>query len=275
MLFGERDVNLLNNFFEGNAHATLLLRNGGFHELEETMIAEKFLGDQRSNLLKLEAQDGKKGVGVEQVRILASSLSTSSRDGERRLVLVSDRFVFGPAAQNTFLKILEEPPKGVFFLLLANSEESFLSTISSRSQILKLTGVSEEEIINYLVNELNLNKEEAKMLSLQSGGNVAEVLRLAHDEKARKESLKDLSLAKTFLGQNSYDRLVTLKNFQNAGKRDEATNFLKSLLVVLELASNKSAKETLRWADLVEKVERSLVNINLNANSKVELLNLI
>lgn len=275
MMFGERDVLSLESFFGGTAHATLLVRAGGFGEEEEAALAKEFLGGQGANLLRLSADEGKKSVGVEQVRMLASSLSTVSRREERRLVLVSDRFVFGIQAQNTFLKILEEPPKGVFFLLLASSEDSFLPTLASRSQIIRLKGANEQESVKYLTKELGFTLEEARMLYLQAGGSSAEVLRLANDEVARKKSLEELGRAKKFLSQNSYDRLVTLKAYQSPGKRDEATSFLNSLLVVLELASRKDSKEALRWSGLVENVEKALVNINLNANSKVELLRLV
>lgn len=275
MLFGERDMEALQGFFDGSAHATMLVRAGGFSAGEEEALAQRFLGEQTANMLGLVAEDGKRGVGVEQVRALAASLSTASRAGDRRLVVVSSRFVFGAQTQNILLKIVEEPPEGVFFLILAGSMDSFLPTIVSRSQIIKLHGANEEETVDYLVKELGFKLDEAKMMYLQAGGSSAEVLRLADDEVARKKSLEQLGEAKKFLAQKSYDRLVTLKTYQNPGKRDEATEFLKSLLVVLELASKKDAKETLRWSGLVERTERALVNINLNANSKVELLNLV
>lgn len=275
MLFGGRDVLALEGFFSGSAHGTLLVRQGGFSEQEEAVLAGRFLGEHRSNLLRLLADEGKKSVGVEQVRALASSLSTSSRGGERRLVLVNDRFSFGVQAQNTFLKILEEPPEGVFFLLLASSEDSFLPTIVSRTQTIKLSGPTEAEALNYLTKEVEIKPEEARMLYLQAGGSPADILKLSSDEGAKKRSLELLGQAKVFLTQRSYERLVTLKNYQSPGKRDEALEFLRSLLVVLELASKKDAREALRWAGLVEKVEKALVNINLNANSKVELLSLV
>lgn len=275
MLFREDDLAMLEAFLSGISHATLLVRPGGFAEKEESFLADKFLNGQNSNLLRLTADDGKKGVGVEQVRSLAGSLATTSIKGDKRLVLVSDRYFFGVQAQNAFLKILEEPPEGVFFLLLASSVESFLATIVSRTQIVKLQDASEKEATDYLINDLGFKREDAKMIYLQAGGSPAEILRLAGDDAARKRSLDKLSQAKGFLGQKSYDRLVALRDYQSPGKRDEATEFLRSLLVVLELASKKDAKEALRWADMVEKTEKALVNINLNANSKVELLDLI
>lgn len=276
MLFGEMDLASLEGFFGGSAHATLLIRSGGFAEQEEDVLAQEFLGESGSNLLKLVAIEGKKGVGVEQVRALASTLSmVAKRGGERRLVVVSDRFTFGGQAQNAFLKILEEPPEGVFFLLLAESRDSFLPTISSRCQVVQLSGPTEPEASAYLSKELGLRPDEAKMLFLQAGGSVAEVLRLSGDEQARKRSLELLADAKKFLGQSSYERVVTLNKYQSKAGREDVSAFLGSLLVVLELASKKGAKEALRLGDLIQQTEISLSRLKLNANSKVELLSLV
>lgn len=280
MLFGERDLVSLEDFFDGSSHATVLVRDGGFAEQEEDILAEKFLTGSASNLLKLAALDGKKGVGVEQVRSLSSSLGmVAKRGGERRLVVVSDRFAFGAQAQNALLKILEEPPQGVYFLLLAGSEDSFLPTIVSRSSVVKLRGPSRAEASGFLVGEIGLSVEDAKMLYLQSGGSASEMLRLSNDENARKDSLEVLSDAKSFLTEDSYGRLVMINKYQNrsksTAKRDGVSGFLKSLLVVLELACAKGAREALMFGDLAQNVEKSLARLKLNANSKVELMGLV
>lgn len=270
----------LEGFLRGSSHATVLMREGGFMEQEEELLAGEFLKGALSNLLKLVPIEGKKGVGVEQVRALASSLGMAAkRGGERRLVIVSDRFVFGAQAQNAFLKILEEPPEGVYFLISANGEDSFLPTIMSRASSIKLVGPSQDEANKFLVEKVGLDPADAKMLYLQSGGSAAEILRLSTDDGARKESLEILGDAKRFLTQDSYERLVTINKYQNrakgAAKRDGVSDFLRSLLVVLELASSKGAKEALRFSDLINDTERSLARLKLNANSKVELMSLV
>lgn len=49
-------------------------------------------------------------------------------------------------AQNKLLKVLEEPPKNVYFLLSAKSEEKVLPTIKSRCDKIKINPLSYEEI---------------------------------------------------------------------------------------------------------------------------------
>ncbi len=57
-------------------------------------------------------------------------------------------------AQNKLLKVLEEPPKNVYFLLSAKSEDKVLSTIKSRCQKVKIPPFSKEVISSVCSDEL-------------------------------------------------------------------------------------------------------------------------
>ena len=49
-----------------------------------------------------------------------------------------------------YLKTIEEPPKGVYIILLSDSLETILDTIKSRCQIYKLTPLNKEDILIYI-----------------------------------------------------------------------------------------------------------------------------
>jgi hypothetical protein len=275
MLFGEGDILALGRIFEEPHHAMMLVRPGGFVGLEEAWLAGEILGaSNATNLIRLAPEDGKKGVGAAQIRSMVSSLSTGSRrGGERRLVVISDEHAFGEPAQNALLKMLEEPPEGVHFLLLAGGTDFFLPTIISRSSLVKLNGPNEERLIDYAKDSLSLSAADAKLLWMQAGREVGLFLKLSQDEAKKERSLKMLSDAKKFMGASSYERLVVLKSYAVA--RQEALDFIASLLVVLEIVASKGAKEALAVKDLVVKAERSLKNILANGNPKLELTGLV
>ncbi len=275
ILFSEKDKLNLSRFFEEPPHAMMLVRPGGFVSLEEAWLAGEILGaSNATNLIRLAPEDGKKGVGAAQIRSMVSSLSTGSRrGGERRLVVISDEHAFGEPAQNALLKMLEEPPEGVHFMLLAGGTDFFLPTIISRSSLVKLNGPDEERLISYAKDSLNLNAADAKLLWMQAGREVGSFLKLSQDEAKKERSLKMLSDAKKFMGASSYERLVVLKSYVAA--RQEALDFIASLLVVLEIVASKGAKEALVVKDLVIKAERSLKNILANGNPKLELTGLV
>jgi DNA polymerase III subunit delta' len=271
MLFGERSLKNLQSFLEGKAHGTFILRNGGFHSKEVDFLSATFLGKDSANLLSLRPLEGKKTVAVEQIRSLMGSLGLGAKSGgERRLVVINSRL--GVQAQNALLKVLEEPPKGIFFLILASEEDDYLPTIQSRCQVIKLSGPSEEEALSFAV-ESGISESEAKVLWLQSGGSASELMSLIENSEAREKSLDYLADAKSFLKENDYGKLAVMKKY--LANKDDATEFIKGILVVIELISKKGAREALSFADLAKRSELALKNLSLNANLRMELLGLV
>jgi DNA polymerase-3 subunit delta' len=86
--------------------------------------------------------EGSSQIKVEQVREIVASAPGRPFEGLRRVWIIDGaeaaRFHREPA--NAFLKVLEEPPDHVRFLLLAAKPEAVLPTIRSRCQQLSLPG---------------------------------------------------------------------------------------------------------------------------------------
>lgn len=75
-----------------------------------------------------------------------------------KIFLINNIDVSTVQAQNKMLKIIEEPPQNVIFILTATSEDKVLQTIRSRCQILR-------------VNKFN-NEVISEILSLEKGDNL-------------------------------------------------------------------------------------------------------
>ena len=82
---------------------------------------------------------------------------------------------FRKEAQNSLLKILEEPPKNVVFIIITNSKSSLLPTIYSRlpykylkksilknESILDINKLDLKDIYNFLKENQKISKQEAK-----------------------------------------------------------------------------------------------------------------
>ena len=82
---------------------------------------------------------------------------------------------FSKEAQNSLLKILEEPPKNVIFIIITNSKSSLLPTIYSRlsykylkksilknESILDINKLDLKDIYNFLKENQKISKQEAK-----------------------------------------------------------------------------------------------------------------
>ena len=68
-------------------------------------------------------------------------------------------------AQNAFLKTIEEPPSGVFIMLLCKSQEGILDTIKSRCQIHNLKRLKSKDIRLFLNRDFpELSKDELEIM---------------------------------------------------------------------------------------------------------------
>lgn len=71
-------------------------------------------------------------IKVDDARRIRAEASVLPNDGDRKVFLITEADRMNPAAQNALLKVLEEPPRYCFFILLAQREEAILETIRSR-----------------------------------------------------------------------------------------------------------------------------------------------
>lgn len=77
---------------------------------------------------------------------------------------------------NKLLKIIEEPPANTLFILVAEQEALMLTTILSRTQLIKIPPLTVGEVAEGLVNRGGLEKDKAQLVASISEGNFREAL---------------------------------------------------------------------------------------------------
>lgn len=88
--------------------------------------------------------EGKTSISVDTVRDMIATVAYRAVHGGRRVFIIQDADLLTPQAQNALLKVIEEPPVGVLFLLLCKHRSQMLRTIQSRTQTLKLAPTPKE-----------------------------------------------------------------------------------------------------------------------------------
>lgn len=141
-------------------------------------------------------------------------------------------------AQNKLLKILEEPPKNVYFLLHACNEDRVLPTIKSRCDKIKISPLSQEEIKKFSHN---------KLANILGDGYIGKTLFLSKQENL--EELTDFAVS----------LFTEMKNSKNVLKfsskmlkyKDDLDLILRSMLLCIEdIIKIKCEKEDLCKLDL-------------------------
>lgn len=123
------------------------------------------------HLLKKEVD--KKNISIEAVREFIRSLSLSSFLNSYKIGLIKNADDLSIEAANALLKTLEEPQSKVIVFLTVSRLEALPQTIISRSQILRFYPVETSLIYDYLVNELECPRSQAKIVSRLSLGRPA------------------------------------------------------------------------------------------------------
>jgi DNA polymerase-3 subunit delta' len=104
--------------------------------------------------------DGMASHAMASVRLLHRRASMTSVEGGARIFIVgdADRLVpqeANPEAANALLKLLEEPPGSALFVLTAVDPRSVLPTIRSRAVPLRLSGLTDGEVRDFLREHLD------------------------------------------------------------------------------------------------------------------------
>ncbi len=74
----------------------------------------------------------KREIGVDQIRAVIADSVVLPNEAARKVYLIDEADAMNVPAQNAALKLLEEPPRGVFFLLCVQNAEQLLETVRSR-----------------------------------------------------------------------------------------------------------------------------------------------
>lgn len=113
----------------------------------------------------------KRGPGtirIDQIRELESFVFVGSHRNGRRVVLVTEADAMNGAAANSLLKILEEPPSSVYFILISSRTKSLLPTIRSRCRVIAF-GPPDTAAATAWLAGAGLEKQAARYLDLAGG----------------------------------------------------------------------------------------------------------
>lgn len=238
---------------------------------------------------KLSAENKQANINIAECHDIIKKLSYKAFEAETK-VLIMWLPEYLDKEGNSLLKIIEEPPQNTLFILVANNQEQILSTLLSRTQIVKIPKLPHATIENYLMQGHGLSENQATEYSFLADGNLIEAKSLVantHNENADKFA--------EWLRMGYGNRVLDLTAFveQAAGwGRENQKNFLKygisflrecSLLlsgadelVKLPARALETAKKLsthvldLNMADaIIAELEKAHYHIERNANPKI------
>ena len=135
------------------SHAHLISGEDGIGKSNLANILAKLIlnGDlYREHVDIINYRSNKASFGVDDVRNIIEEVYKKPFEGDKKVVIIHEGNKLTIQAQNALLKTIEEPPSGVYIIILCESLELILDTIKSRCEIYKLTPLTKEELYEYI-----------------------------------------------------------------------------------------------------------------------------
>jgi DNA polymerase-3 subunit delta' len=132
----------------------------------------------------IEPAAGKQSVGIDQIRDVRREAAYGPYEAGTKVFVVRPAETMLAEAQNSLLKLLEEPPPRVVFVLIAESPQSLLPTVVSRCQLVRFNLVPTRQIEHALRVQYDIEPARARVLAALSGGRVARAAEWARQPDA-------------------------------------------------------------------------------------------
>jgi DNA polymerase III subunit delta' len=111
---------------------------------------------------------------VEDVRAVREEASRTHHEAPTGVFILDEADRLTEAAANALLKVLEEPPPGVVFVLVARSAEALVGTVPSRARTLPFVSLSQAELTAALGADLGLDPDQTAWAAAASHGRLAQ-----------------------------------------------------------------------------------------------------
>ncbi|HZO55732.1 MAG TPA: DNA polymerase III subunit delta' [Bryobacteraceae bacterium] len=169
-------------------------------------------------------------IQIPQIRLLKERAQFGPLQGEHRIFLVDGIDRANEQAANSLLKVLEEPPPYLIFLLTAENTYDLLPTIRSRSLPIRLSKLADEEMLAF-VRARGLGDSERRVALSAGSPGMAVALDLPTYDK-RREAM--LALLRSSCGQASFGDWARYSEKLAASRSEKLEPYLKVLFLLLE-----------------------------------------
>ena len=160
--------------------------------------------------------DAASHTGVDNVRNIIDAASLMPIMGRKKIYLIDEAHMLSKAAFNAFLKILEEPPASVLFILATTDAQKIIDTVKSRCFQLFFSPVDAQPLLDHLVaicekENIHHDREGLKLIVDSTEGSVRDAINLLEQVRFSSNSVTKPAVLLS-LGHLDDARLLALFN---------------------------------------------------------------
>lgn len=231
-------------------HSFLLTGETGCGKTTIGRIISTHLGANGSDFREVDSADFR---GIDTVREIRKQSQYRPLESERRVWLIDECHKMTNDAQNALLKILEDTPQHVYFILCTTDPQKLIPTIKGRCSTFQVKPLTDSQMFSLLrsivkAEEKNMEKPVYEQIILDAQGHARnalqvldQVLRVDADkrlEMARRsaeEMSQSIELCRALIGGSNWKKVAEilkgLKDQEAEGIRRHVLGYAQSVLL--------------------------------------------
>ncbi len=201
---------------------------------------------------------------VDTVRGMKNEIYIKPYLSDRKIYIVPRADTMNVYAQNSLLKVLEEPPEYCCIILLAENSDLFLPTVLSRTVVLRFGEILADEIRKFLLNtHPELSEADATIMANTCDGSIDRALKLIAD-KDTFEFRENVACELSNLLENNKRSIYRFSLFLKRNKEEISfvLNVMKSFFRDLLYIKSTGDEEQAVNSDLVLSLKKFKENVS-------------
>jgi DNA polymerase III subunit gamma/tau len=184
--------------------------------------------------------------GVDEIRDLRDNAKILPALSKYKVYIIDEVHMLSQSAWNAFLKILEEPPKHIIFILATTEIQKIPITILSRCQRYNFQKINNNVISENLkriadLEKIEIDEEAVKYLAELSDGGMRDALSFLDQLSKENQKITIELIEKTFgvIGTNDINEIIDALSSQDIDKFNQIIDNYKNKGLDLNLLINK------------------------------------
>ena len=181
-------------------------------EWREYVIQNQGYVDTSSWYTFLDVENKQGYMSVRDAASLLRKLSMKSYEGEYKIAIIWMAEKMRTDTANKLLKLLEEPPEKTVFILIAEDQEELLTTIKSRTALVKIPAIETKAVEKTLIERLNAQPNQAHDAAMISEGNWITACHSVQDSEEHKYFFTTFQQWMRLCFRAAYSELIDFSN---------------------------------------------------------------
>ena len=218
------------------------------------------------DIIVITPEAGKKNIAVGQIRDLINETYVKPHMATKKVFVIDYAHTMNENSQNAILKVLEEPPECVAFILIAETKAALLETVVSRCVCFSIGLPERSTACEYIKENTDFSFDDINNALDKSHNNIGKALDMLKGELAPSTELAAGEFIECFLKGDTFSMLKICAEFEK--NRVEASKFFKALkrLTVDNLKNNINNNKARRLSNLYTQLSNLEYNLNANIN---------